>query len=247
MRDFPTDIITELAKLEIRIFWLVELQMDTTYYFTNCDVDLVYGGNTYQSDQGLEISNISQGANFQVDKVTLKFGNAALWLSAILLNEDAVMDPAIINYIMYSAEVPVMAGGDTGEGGGVFEDGDVTFEDGDMVFEGGGEFYSMIAMPPKLFGGFITGYKIDEQICSIDLSTEFFMWRKKTLRLPTPSCPWSFKGTVECGYAGAGTWCDQSPERCKALSNYDNFGGRRWIASIEDKNLWWGDKGYERK
>jgi hypothetical protein len=246
MRTFDPAIITALSAVEARIFWLLELQLDTTYYFTNCDVDLIYGGDTYQSDQGLSISNISQGANFSVDKITVNIGNAALWMSAIVLNEDVVMDKAIIRYIMYSATVPVMAGGDSGDGGVTFEDGDVTFEDGDMEFEGGGEFYSLIGIPPKIYSGYITEYKLGEPSCSIGLSTEFFMWRKKTLRKPTPSCPWSFKGD-ECTYAGTETWCDQSATQCKELNNYDNFGGRRWISSIEDKNLWWGDKGYERK
>jgi len=247
MKAFDADIIAELIKVEARMFWLVELQMDTTYYFTNCDVDLIYGGNTYQSDQGLNIGGITQGVNFSVDKVTVKLGNAALWMSAIVLNEDVVMDPAIINYIMYSVTAPVMAGGDSADVGVDFESGDVTFEDGaDVPFESGGEFYSMIGIPPRLFSGFIVGYKTDEAVCDITLATEFFMWKKKSLRLPTPSCPWSFKGD-ECTYAGGESWCDQSPKRCAALSNYDNFGGRKFISAIEDANLWWGDKGYKRK
>lgn len=246
MKTFDADIIAELIKVEARMFWLVKMELDTTYYFTNCDVDLIYGDNTYQSDQGLVIANIVQGSNFSVDKVTIRLGNASLWMSAILLNEDVVMDPVSIRYIMYSKSIPVVSGGSGSPSGVVFEDGEIVFEDGDVEFESGGEFYSLVGLPPKLFSGYITGYKLDEQQCSIDIATEFFMWRKKALRKPTVSCPWSFTGT-ECGYSGSETWCDQSVVRCKELSNYNNFGGRRYIAAIEDLNVWWGDKGYSRK
>jgi len=244
MRSFDAEITTALSAIESRAFWLVEMQMDTTYYFTDCDIDLRYNSNVYQSDQGLKVSNIRQGASFSVDKVSLEFGNAALWMSAIVLAEDVAMDPVIIRYIMYSAEVPVMAGGEE-SGEGVFLDGAGVFTDGEGVFLGG-SYYSMIGTPPTFFNGFITGYKLNEKSATFDLSTEFMLWRKKALRLPTPSCPWSFTGT-ECAYAGAETWCDQSPVRCAALGNYDNFGGRKWISATEDKKIWWGTKGYGSK
>ena len=50
-------------------------------------------------------------------------------------------------------------------------------------------------------------------------------------------------GRTACGYNGAETWCDQSLERCKLLSNYDNFGGRKFILSLEDKQIYWGPMG----
>lgn len=240
MKSFDADIITELAKVEARAFWLVECQFDTTYFFTDCDIDLVYNDNTYQSDQGLRIANIRQGVNFSVEKVTLEFGNVGLWMSSILLNEDVANDTVIIRYVMFDATVPVMAGGEQTEGV-VIEDGDVVFEDGDIVFQSGGEYYSLVGSPPVLFNGYVTDWNLNERQAKINLSNEFMLWRKKTLRIPAPSCPWSFKGT-ECGYAGSETWCDQSSERCKALSNYDSFGGRRYIAAVEDKKLWWGPR-----
>jgi len=244
MRSFDAAIITELAKVEARAFWMAELQFDSTYRFTDCDVDLVWDGDVYQSDQGLQIMNLQQGASFSVDRVTLEMGNAGLWMSSILLNEDVVGDVAIVRYIMYSVEVPVMAGGE--EAGGVtILTGDVAPLDGDVSFLGG-EFYSLVGIPPTLFSGYVTGYRLNEEKASIDMSTEFFLWRKKALRMPSASCSWNFKG-AECTYAGGETWCDQSVERCKLLNNYDNFGGRRYIAAIEDMNLWWGDRGYGRK
>jgi hypothetical protein len=43
-----------------------------------------------------------------------------------------------------------------------------------------------------------------------------------------------------CRYAGVGTWCDQSWERCATLTNTLNFGGNRWLPYYEDKVIWWG-------
>jgi hypothetical protein len=243
LRSFDADIITALAAVEARAFWLVECYFDTTYRFTDCDIDLVYNGNVYQSDQGLKVSNIIQGSGFSVDKASLEFGNVGLWMSSIVLNEDVANDQVIVRYIMYSIEVPVMAGGEDAAGIEIMT-GDVTPLDGDVALIGGGEFYSLTGTPPTLFDGFVTDWKLTEKSAVLNLATEFMLWRKKALRLPTPSCPWSFEGD-ECGYSGGEDWCDQSVERCKALSNYDSFGGRRYIAAIEDKKLWWGMKGYK--
>lgn len=245
MRNFDPAIVTALAAIEARAFWLVECQFEVNYYFTDCDVDLVYAGNTYQSDQGLKIGELKSSAGFAVDKISIEFGNVGLWMSAILLNEDVANDPVIIRYIMYSTQVPVITGGDVRDGVVPDYDGDVVIDDGDVVVEGG-DYYSMIGTPPVVFSGFVTSYHLNERRASLELASEFMLWRKKTLRLPTASCAWSFKGT-ECTYAGAETWCDQSVERCKALANYDNFGGRRYIMAVEDQKLWWGVKGYGQK
>jgi phage-related protein len=53
------------------------------------------------------------------------------------------------------------------------------------------------------------------------------------------SCPWVFKGT-ECAYSGGESTCDQTYERCRFLSNTDNFGGDRFINSLMQKEIWWG-------
>lgn len=73
----------------------------------------------------------------------------------------------------------------------------------------------------------------------IDVVNELIFWNKKALRIHSSTCPWAFKGT-ECGYSGVETWCDQSYERCAALSNSDNFGGFRFLPSIAEKEIWWG-------
>ena len=91
----------------------------------------------------------------------------------------------------------------------------------------------------EFFRGILSDWEITEDKARITIVNEFILWRKETLRICQSSCPWGFKET-ECGYVGAETWCDQSYERCLALSNTDNFGGFRFLPSISEKEIWWG-------
>ena len=97
---------------------------------------------------------------------------------------------------MYSIEVPVMAGGEDAVGIKIIT-GDVAPLDGDVSPLGGGQFYSLTGEPPTLFDGLVSDWKLNEKIATLSLANEFMLWRKKALRLPTPSCPWSLKGD-EC-------------------------------------------------
>lgn len=97
----------------------------------------------------------------------------------------------------------------------------------------------------EIVRGTILSWDAPMQTVTLALGSEFRLWKKKPMRLPTPNCPWAFKVTGgECGYSGAETWCDQSPERCVTLGNYLNFGGRKFIAAVEDQKIYWGPKGY---
>jgi hypothetical protein len=92
----------------------------------------------------------------------------------------------------------------------------------------------------ELYNGFVSEWTITETRASIKLASEFAFWHKKSLRLPTPNCPWSYKG-AECGTT-VGDWCDKSPARCTVIGNYSNFGGRKFISDIEEKEIYWGPR-----
>jgi hypothetical protein len=81
--------------------------------------------------------------------------------------------------------------------------------------------------------------RLNERSVTLEIVNEFWMWKKKSLRKSSASCPWQFKG-AECAYTGAGTWCDQGYARCTALGNTDNYGGFRFIPSIAEREIWWG-------
>jgi hypothetical protein len=100
--------------------------------------------------------------------------------------------------------------------------------------------YNIIAGALTLFEGSLDGWDLDEEKVSITVASELVRWNQKTLAKHSPSCRWKkFKGT-ECAYAGAEVWCDRTYTRCAQLVNTANFGGFRWLPSIQEKEIWWG-------
>jgi hypothetical protein len=93
----------------------------------------------------------------------------------------------------------------------------------------------------EIYNGFLSEWRITELRATLKFASEFAFWHKKSLRLPTPNCPWAFKST-ECGYAGGESACDKTSARCTALGNYGNFGGRKFVSDVEDQEIYWGPK-----
>lgn len=92
----------------------------------------------------------------------------------------------------------------------------------------------------ELFRGLLDSWTIiGDRTVAIEIANELILWNKKTLRNHAATCPWAFKGT-ECGYSGEESWCDQSYERCLALSNDAQFGGFRFLPAVAEKEIWWG-------
>ena len=96
-----------------------------------------------------------------------------------------------------------------------------------------------------LFEGEIDSWTIDEAMAKITVTSILSHWSQKTYSKYSPSCRWNVFGTTdydECNYTGASTWCDRTHSRCVALNNTTNFGGYRWLPSIVDKDIWWGER-----
>ncbi len=91
-----------------------------------------------------------------------------------------------------------------------------------------------------VFQGQVGEWLLDESKIKVTVTNQFAQWTQETISKHSPSCRWKvFKG-AECQYAGTEPWCDRSYTRCQALGNTANFGGFRWLPSIEDKVIWWG-------
>jgi hypothetical protein len=101
--------------------------------------------------------------------------------------------------------------------------------------------YKVIVEPVTLFQGVIDSWQIrQEGELELVVASVLAKWKQRTIQRQVPSCRWKkFKG-AECGYAGSETWCDRSYSRCQALGNTANFGGNRWLPSIEGRAVWWG-------
>jgi len=92
-----------------------------------------------------------------------------------------------------------------------------------------------------LFDGEIDSFDVDEEVARIAGVGELSQWTRTTLSPQVDACRWKiFKGT-ECAYAGGQSWCDRTYDRCVALSNAANFGGDRFISSLQNKIVHWGN------
>jgi len=92
----------------------------------------------------------------------------------------------------------------------------------------------------SMFTGEVDSFDLDETEVRLVIGSIFTRWGNQAYNKHSASCRWKvFKGD-ECGYAGAQTWCDRSYVRCVALANTANFGGFRFLPSIENKKIWWG-------
>lgn len=109
----------------------------------------------------------------------------------------------------------------------------VALDDNDLSNIGGA------AIP--LFIGEIDEWSIEaDDNISITLTSQFYNWNRRTLSNYSSSCRWKrFKGQ-NCRYTGPESACDRSYARCAELGNTANFGGFRWLPSIEGKEIWWG-------
>jgi len=95
-----------------------------------------------------------------------------------------------------------------------------------------------------IFIGTIDGWNADESDLQIYVANDMTNWNQRPLNKHGASCRWKkFKVTDSgspCMYAGDETWCDRSYSRCSAIRNTDNFGGFRWLPSLETKEIYWG-------
>lgn len=100
---------------------------------------------------------------------------------------------------------------------------------------------SVIGTVPVFSSGEIDSWSMeaDDRI-SITISSQLAGWNRKTLSRHSSSCRWKVLGGTMCGYAGTETQCDRSYTRCLELGNQANFGGFRFLPSIEGKEIWWG-------
>lgn len=101
----------------------------------------------------------------------------------------------------------------------------------------------IINAPVTLFIGEIDEWNMSEGIIEITISNQFSQWNNITFSQYQSSCRWKvFKG-AECGYAGGLTTCNRTYTDCVARSNTANFGGFRFLPSIENRAIFWGMNG----
>ncbi len=93
-----------------------------------------------------------------------------------------------------------------------------------------------------LFRGYISKAKIKDEMMTITVADEMIRWKDQTLNNHASLCCWRFKDPETCKYSGAETWCDKTYERCLELGNTSRFRGFRYLPSITEQEIWWGQK-----
>ena len=85
MRDIDPSILAELAKQELRPFLLLDMEIDSSHYrYTDCDVPLVFGGNTY-TPRDFTFGRVSYSSDVIVSSVGLDIDNLdAVFTSAFV-------------------------------------------------------------------------------------------------------------------------------------------------------------------
>ena len=75
MRNIDSNILAELAKAEFRPFYLLDMEIESTHYrYTDCDVPIVFDGNTY-TPLGFSIGSIKYSSQTIVDSLDLVIEN----------------------------------------------------------------------------------------------------------------------------------------------------------------------------
>jgi len=95
-----------------------------------------------------------------------------------------------------------------------------------------------------IFRGFISKWSMTEDELELTIVSSLARWNQRTLYRHPANCRWrQFGPSSPCGYPlYQTTTCDRSYERCLELGNQANFGGFRFLPSIENKEVLWGPK-----
>jgi len=226
MRNFDAEIAAEINKEDFRFFFLIEFQFGNTYRFNDIDIPIYYNGELF-TPRAFSFDSLSGSANLTVESFDIDIDDTDQVISALLLGEDVRNKIAILYFgVVAKTLIEGVKWGDDAEW--------------DEATQWEAEKYKSSIHIQEFIRGIIGGWELyDDNKCKINITNEMILWSKKCLRPQSSSCPWTFKGT-ECTYTGAETWCDQSYERCTALSNSNQFGGERFMPSVIEKEIWWG-------
>jgi hypothetical protein len=87
MRTIEVPLQAVLDAYEQRLVYLVKFQFSSTYYYTNCDVDVWTAGHQHQA-RGMEISPAQCGLNMNIDTCTVELDNADQEITAIVEGQE---------------------------------------------------------------------------------------------------------------------------------------------------------------
>lgn len=195
---------------------LFKLVASTTYYWTDADQDVYFDGK-YWTAKGLAFSDLSYSIDGQTATTTVTFPNVDKAISTLFLGEELRNKTFMIyRVLLNNSLVPI----------GVAVEADLS-----IVIDG-------------LVDSIPSGHQTQAQVglVSYNITGDVQIPRRQI----EDKCPWiaigGFKGATYCKYAGVETWCDGSKSRCDTLANSVNFGGFEYISSLQNQQIYWGQR-----
>lgn len=204
-RTIPALMQDEFDKRAYTPFFLWRFTDGTyDYFYTECDVPLVYSGDRYEP-RAIKVPRIKQSLTQMSSDCSIQVDNVDLVLSTPFLTNDIKLQETKLYLTVLDSDYHII----------------------ETVL---------------IFDGIIDSYKMDDNLIKIKILGEVSIWKLQSIPEVCMSCPWRlFKGT-ECGYIGSETSCDRTYANCLSLSNADNFGGQRWMRSVSEAKITWGDE-----
>jgi hypothetical protein len=98
MKQLDADLLTEIAKENFTLNLLVEMFFDSTYRYTDADMDLYFRGDKFEKE-AISIGQVRFSSSMSIDSLSLNFANANQAMTSIILNTD-VVSAAIIVYLV---------------------------------------------------------------------------------------------------------------------------------------------------
>lgn len=218
-KDLSNTITTALSSEEQIPIMLIELEIsDTWYKYTNIDIDFTPRDNPYGDFLTTETSasGTYSSRGFSVGTITFSQSSIVNEAKLVLDNIDSQMTSLFNGPSVQDSNTRVYYG---------LIDNNHT---------------SYLKCLYTLFVGYIDSYEVDEEKLYINIGSPFARWDKSSTNYHSSSCRYKvFKGS-RCGYSGAFTTCDGSYAQCVERGNTANFGGFRWLPSIEGRIIHWG-------
>lgn len=92
-----------------------------------------------------------------------------------------------------------------------------------------------------LFVGYLNKWSVESNYSNITVASDKASWNLQPMAKYSASCRWRVYGGPECKYpAVPGTLCGRTYQDCLSRNNQANFGGFRWLPSLQNKKIWWG-------
>jgi hypothetical protein len=108
MRPIDSDIIDQLELKEFRPFFLLTMTIDSVAYrYTDCDIPLVFDGNTFTA-RGFQSGNVSYSTEQIVDRASFKVDDIDQTMKALFVGGSPRGEPVLFELVVLDSNYDVV-------------------------------------------------------------------------------------------------------------------------------------------